>query len=239
MNFINNGARLASLITAVLSLGAFASTEVESSIAKQTQATNSLAVTAVSNKESKAHKLQLMAKLAKLKFFSADFTQTIFDENGTELQQGSGQLSVNKPNLVNWHTNSPDESVIISDGKDLWFFDPFVEQVSVYALQNAIANTPILLLTSDDPSLWQHYSVSLINDDTFLVHANDENARVKTLELSFSPKAVSSQLVGFNILDATGQLSVIKLSNSNTDDVPSASLFKFDIPQGVYIDDQR
>lgn len=184
-------------------------------------------------------KTMLMNKLANIKHFSADFDQQILDENGSELQKGSGTLTVSKPNLVHWETKTPDESLIVSDGTDLWFYDPFVEQVSVYPLKNAIANTPILLITNNDPTLWQAYDVARVNEFTFSIHAKDENARVKTLELSFSKQDNNSSLTGFTILDATGQLSVISLTHLVPDQQPSSALFEFIVPEGVYVDDQR
>ena len=182
-------------------------------------------------------KSALMEKLAKIEFFSAEFNQQIFDEAGNELQQGSGSLSVSKPNLVNWQTIMPDESLIVSDGENLWFYDPFVEQVSVYTLESAIANTPILLITSNDEKLWQDYSVSQLSDNRYLVTANNENSRVKSLELSFAKNDNKVELSAFNILDATGQLSVITLKHLNK--APKPNLFKFTVPEGVYLDDQR
>ena len=182
-------------------------------------------------------KLELMATLAKIEFFSAEFTQQIFDEAGNELQQGSGLLSVSKPNLVNWQTVLPDESLIVSDGSNLWFYDPFVEQVSVYSLESAIANTPILLITSNDDKLWQDYTVVKLTDDRYLISAIDVNARVKSLELSFTNRNNNVELAAFNILDATGQLSVITLTHNYKE--PDASLFTFSVPEGVYLDDQR
>lgn len=182
-------------------------------------------------------KSELMAKLAKIDFFSANFTQVIFDEAGNELQQGNGLISVSKPNLVHWQTVMPDESLIVSDGENLWFYDPFVEQVSVYTLDSAIANTPILLITSNNEQLWQDYTVSQLTDNRYLVTATNENSRVKSLELSFANVANSIELSSFNILDATGQLSVITLEQSNTK--PKQSLFQFTVPEGVYLDDQR
>lgn len=38
-----------------------------------------------------------------------------------------------RPNLFNWHMTSPDESVLVSDGQTLWFYNPFVEQVTATA----------------------------------------------------------------------------------------------------------
>ena len=182
-------------------------------------------------------KSNLIQKLAKLEYFTANFNQQVLDAEGNELQNALGTLAVKKPNLVHWKTAEPDESLIVSDGDTLWFFDPFVEQVSAYLLEKALLNTPILLLTSSDPKLWQHYSVSSTDENNYLIHANDNNAQVKTLELRF--KKNSNMLNSFTILDATGQLSLFKLSQFDQVTVPESALFTFKIPEGVELDDQR
>jgi len=180
-------------------------------------------------------KTQLIEKLSKIGFFSADFEQKIIDENGNVLQEGGGILAVSKPNLVYWNTKTPDESLIVSDGQTLWVHDPFIEQATAYKLASSIANTPILLLTSNAQELWDHYSVSQINQATYLIHANNTNSQVKTLELHFDKE----QLSGFTFLDATGQLSVISLKNTNFTMAPAPDLFLFSLPTGSYLDDQR
>ena len=228
MKLLKSAAVIATLFTSVLTSN--------TAIADSTEPTSEINANAVTQ-ESDASKAKLMAKLAKIEFFSAEFSQKIFDETGNELQQGSGLLSVSKPNLVNWQTTLPDESLIVSDGSNLWFYDPFVEQVSVYTLESAIANTPILLITSNNEQLWQDYTVSQLTDNRYLVTATNENARVKSLELSFANVENSIELSSFNILDATGQLSVITLEQSNTK--PKQSIFQFTVPEGVYLDDQR
>jgi outer membrane lipoprotein carrier protein len=232
---------IAALFSTVLSTTNLAlSAESEGIAELKTSAVNmttSNIATDTSEEKADDSKRELMAKLAKIEFFSAEFNQQIFDQAGNELQQGSGVLAVSKPNLVNWQTIMPDESLIVSDGKNLWFYDPFVEQVSVYSLESAIANTPILLITSNDEQLWQDYSVNQLTANRYLISANNENARVKSLELSFVQKLNHLELAAFNILDATGQLSVITLTHQ--DKAPKASLFTFSVPEGVYLDDQR
>jgi len=182
-------------------------------------------------------KTTLMEKLATIKYFTADFSQQILDADGNELKNASGTLSVRKPNLVHWSTAEPDESLIVSDGETLWYLDPFVEQVSAFLLDKALINTPILLLTSSDPALWQHYSVSSMNKNSYLIHANDTNSQVKTLELRF--KENINELDSFSILDATGQLSIFKLSKLEQKVAPDSALFDFIIPEGIELDDQR
>jgi outer membrane lipoprotein carrier protein len=178
-----------------------------------------------------------MDKLGTIKFFSADFTQEVLDADGNVLKNASGTLAVKKPNLVHWNTAEPDESLIVSDGQTLWFLDPFVEQVSAFLIDKALMNTPILLLTSSDPELWQHYSVSSMNENNFLIHASDTNSQVKTLELRFKDNI--NELDSFTILDATGQLSTFKLSKLEQNISPDSALFNFIIPEGIELDDQR
>ena len=93
------------------------------------------------------------------------------------------------------------------------------------------------MITSNDAKLWQDYSVSKLSDNRYLISAINENSRVKSLALNFSQHDDKIELSSFNILDATGQLSVITLTHKNQ--IPDASLFEFSVPEGVYLDDQR
>lgn len=190
-------------------------------------------------------KVSLMSKLKQLAHFSADFTQNILDANGELLQQGTGNLSISKPNLVNWQTTAPDETLIISDGATLWFYDPFIEQASAYSLSDSIANTPILLLTSDDPQLWQQYDVVAINaaDKTlrFDVLPKAQDSQIKKLSLAFVKATTGkvSELSEFSFQDSTGQISQIILSNFNSQTQPNSDLFSFTLPEGVRLEDKR
>jgi outer membrane lipoprotein carrier protein len=232
---------LLSALTLPLIAAPFLTGELTSNITNEmtsTVAKSASGTTTVETNASAKTKQQLMEKLNKISFFSADFTQEVLDINGNILQKANGTLAVNKPDLVNWHTITPEESLFVSDGKTLWFYDPFVEQVTAYSLNNALTNTPILLLTSTDKSLWDNYSVSSPQANNYLIHANKKNSQIKTLELRFSVK-MPNELVSFTLLDATGQLSVFNLDNSDYKNQPDGKLFDFLLPKGVYLDDQR
>ena len=180
-------------------------------------------------------KNNLMSKLKAIQHFSSNFTQKVLDNDKNIIQEGSGTLVVSKPDKVHWQTKSPEESLIVSDGTTLWLYDPFIEQVSAYSLVNAVANTPVLLITSEDKELWAQYTVQEINQDIFIVNSLDEQSQVTSLIISFEQQEISSLL----ILDATGQSSEIHLSSRNYKAQPDTSLFKFTVPQGVLLDDQR
>lgn len=194
-----------------------------------------------------ASKNLLMAKLSHLDFFTANFSQQVLSESGEVIEESTGKLAISKPNLANWQVLTPDELSIVSDGSSVWFYNPWIEQVSVYALSAAIARTPILLLTSKDETLWQQYHVeqkgSTEQDmpQTFIISAIDNNSQIKSLTLIFKAKKAGGegQLSEFSFLDATGQLSRIRLSAFNDQQAPAPALFHFETPQGTQIDDQR
>lgn len=204
-------------------------------------------------------KRKLMTKLSTLNFFSANFSQQVFTESGELIEESTGTLALSKPNLANWQVLTPDELSIVADGDNVWFYNPWIEQVSIYSLSAAIAHTPILLLTSNDEALWQQYTVSEIpaqsgeqprvqgvvegkveeSNETFLISANDINSQIKTLTLVFNTQAQGGQLSQFSFLDTTGQLSRITLTAFNDKQAPNPALFSFIAPEGTQVDDQR
>lgn len=188
--------------------------------------------------ETDSAKQRLMTKLAKLAFFTADYSQKILSEQGELLLEGTGNLAISKPNLINWKTITPDETLLISDGNTLWSYDPFIEQATAFSLAKSIHNTPILLLTSDEPVLWQQYQVKQ-EAQRFIVTPIEKNGQIKRLTLQFKGTDNKVQLSEFSFQDATGQVSQIILSKFNSKDKPAASLFSFTLPEGVRLEDKR
>ena len=109
---------------------------------------------------------ELQMRLAKVDVLSAEFVQTVTSGSGKNVQQGSGKLQIKRPNLFRMDTKTPQETQIISDGKTLWFYDPFVQQVTAQWVKDALNKTPFVLLTSNDKSHWDQYSV-MQQVDTF------------------------------------------------------------------------
>ena len=177
----------------------------------------------------------LQLKLSSVEGFNADFTQRVIDADGNELQQSNGKLAVKRPNLIHWQTVAPDETLVVSDGETLWFYNPFVEQVSAFTVDTAVTNTPILLLSGLNENAWKDYAVKQINEHEFDIQSLNDNAQVKGLHLLFS----DNTLIKFTVVDATGQISHFDLTNVVSKPLPDMSLFEFTLPEGVDLDDQR
>jgi outer membrane lipoprotein carrier protein len=177
----------------------------------------------------------LKQKLALFDGFRANFNQLVIDAEGNTLQQAEGKLTVKRPNFIHWQTLAPDENLVVSDGKTLWFYNPFVEQVSAFSLANSVDSTPILLLSDLTSKAWQNFTINEQGAEHFIIQAKSAASQVQSLELLFNV----NQLKEFVIVDATGQISRFKLSDVTSDKLPEQAFFTFTLPEGVDFDDQR
>lgn len=176
----------------------------------------------------------LQQRLGKVKSFHASFTQKVTDASGSSVQDGEGELWVQRPNLFNWHMTAPDESVLISDGKTLWFYNPFVEQVSASWLKDATSNTPFMLIARNQASDWQQYNIKQ-QGDSFELTPKNPAGNLKHFTINVSTAGTINQ---FSAVEQDGQRSSYSLKAQQNGAV-SADKFTFTPPKGVTVDDQR
>jgi outer membrane lipoprotein carrier protein len=106
--------------------------------------------------------------LDNLKTLRATFLQTLADANGREIDRATGTLLIARPGKFRWeihpqsandHTNSGLNTgantgqktglgqLMVSDGRNLWFLDRDLDQVTVKPLDAALSATPAMLLS--------------------------------------------------------------------------------------------
>jgi outer membrane lipoprotein carrier protein len=176
----------------------------------------------------------LQNRLGKVNSFHANFSQTVASREGTLVQQGDGELWLKRPNLFNWQMISPDESVLISDGETLWFYNPFVEQVTATGLKEATNNTPFMLLSRNDPRDWQQYNIKQKGDD-FELTPKSSGGNLKQFSITVT---TSGTIKSFTAVEQDGQRSTYQLKSQQNGSI-EPSKFKFILPKGVTLDDQR
>lgn len=176
----------------------------------------------------------LQTRLNQVNSFHASFTQKVTSADGGAVQEGVGELWVKRPNLFNWHMTSPDESLLISDGQTLWFYNPFVEQATATWLKNATGNTPFMLITRNSPDDWRQYRVKQ-NNDRFELTPKTAGGNLKQFTINVSTSGVINS---FTAVEQDGQRSDYQLKSQNNGPVDAAK-FRFTPPKGVTLDDQR
>ncbi|OBU15255.1 outer membrane lipoprotein carrier protein LolA [Photobacterium aquimaris] len=176
----------------------------------------------------------LSSRLDKVNAFSANFTQKVTSPDGEVLVNGTGDLSIKRPNLFRWKTETPDKSLLVSDGKTVWYYSPFVEQVTAMWLKDATEQTPFVLLTRNSASDWSKYNVAQLVD-TFTLTPKDKTSSMDKFVVTVSK---TGQVRNFSVVETDGQRSKYVLSDFKRT-TPAASLFTFTPPKGVELDDQR
>jgi outer membrane lipoprotein carrier protein len=179
-------------------------------------------------------KEELSQRLTMTKGFSAQFAQVVKDADGLVLSEGTGRVDISRPSLFRWETLAPDENLIVSDGKTVWYYSPFIEQVSIYNQDQTTAQTPFVLLTRNDPSDWDQYDV-VQEGDVFTLRAVAVDSNQGIYHIAIDEKG---RVQAFDVREQDGQetnftFNQVKLVT------PNRSLFTFKVPAGVEIDDQR
>ncbi|MCW8335657.1 outer membrane lipoprotein chaperone LolA [Vibrio paucivorans] len=181
-----------------------------------------------------APKDELSSRLALNEGFSADFSQKVVSPDGETVMEGEGTVEIARPSLFRWTTSLPDENVLVSDGKTLWYYSPFIEQVSIFWQEQATEQTPFVLLTRNRASDWDNYKVSQQGDRfTLIPTAVDSNQG--QFQIDINEKGVVN---GFNVIEQDGQRGLFTFQNVKVGK-PNDDRFTFIIPDGVEVDDQR
>jgi outer membrane lipoprotein carrier protein len=89
--------------------------------------------------------------LSDLTTLRAEFSQVVSDGRGAEVQRARGSFVIQRPGKFRWELtpegNAQSPQLMIADGKNLWFYDRDLEQVSVKAAAAALTATPASLLS--------------------------------------------------------------------------------------------
>lgn len=174
----------------------------------------------------------LQTRLAKVNQFYAQFSQVVTAADKSVVQESSGELRVKRPNLFNWHTKLPEENLLVSDGQTLWMYTPQVQQVTATKLSDLANNTLLMLITQNSSEAWSQYKITQKDDRFTLVSTTPDQQK---FEIKVLPNGMISDFV---IIETDGQKSVYDLSHQNLK-AQDSQFFKFDVPKGVTLDDQR
>jgi outer membrane lipoprotein carrier protein len=87
-----------------------------------------------------------------LQTLRANFSQKLTDSHGRAIDQGAGTLVVSRPGKLRWelrpqNTRDSAGELMVADGKNVWFYDADLAQVSVKPIDAGLSGTPAMLLS--------------------------------------------------------------------------------------------
>ena len=191
-----------------------------------------LALTAFSAHADQASVASLTNLLDKSKTLTARFSQLTLDGGGTQLQETTGEMAVQRPGLFFWKTDAPNEQTIVSDGKKVTLWDPDLEQATIKTLDPRLSQTPALLLSGDVSKISESFEITSKQQSNvidFTLKPKSKDTLFDSLRLSFRNGVINDM----QLIDSVGQRTNILFTGVKANESVPASTFKFDIPKGA------
>ncbi len=178
---------------------------------------------------------EFLQKLKSIESLSGNFTQTITDQDGHEVQESTtGTFLIKRPGYFYWETKPPYEQLIVGNPDRLWVYDPDLEQVTVHN-QSQLENSPASILSGDDKNIKEKYSVTSEKKKGAVEYhlRSKENGQKSFDTLTFVFKG--DVLHSLALIDNLGQTTAIKLNNVRVNEKIDSAKFDFEPPPDVDI----
>lgn len=172
--------------------------------------------------------------LANVDGLSANFSQSVVDQDNNLIMEAEGELVFKQPNQFSWKIKAPEEELLLSNGEELWYYSPFLEQVTIYDTKDKLITTPFALLVSNDEKVWENFNISKEKNDYIIESKNNVYANIEKLLINFKDEVIEKIVV----LDSTQQEITYDLSNQEVNKELSYD-FNFIIPDNIIVDDNR
>lgn len=175
---------------------------------------------------------RLKAALKNMDNLSAEFKQTLRDEDKKVVQQSRGTLALQRPGKFSWVYTDPFEQRIIADGSELWIYDVELEQVTVKPMDEGLSNAPIMILMKQS-DVGQQFTISEVGQRKFLywveLKPNASDLEYNTIYIGLEDNRVKAM----ELQDQFGQSTQIVFENLRIGVVHNPATFKFVPPPGV------
>lgn len=167
-----------------------------------------------------------------LSSWQAEFAQTVVDSRGKQRVAESGRFIVRRPGQFRWETGQGTAQVMVADGRNLWFYDRDLEQVTVKPARSALTATPAMLLVGS-VNLREHFEIAVLPKELGLewvaVKPRGADAEFRSARLGFT----SNDLRRMEIEDKLGQRTTLVFSKTQRNAVLPADAFAFQSPPGA------
>ncbi len=175
---------------------------------------------------------QLRSFVQAVQSATGNFSQFTVGPQGQTKPAQTGRFSFRRPGQFNWEVLKPYAQQIVSDGQQIYQYDPDLNQVSVRKVDQAIGASPAAILFGSG-ALDQAFNVSVRPDKDGLAWLRaiprTGDAGFVHVDIGFQD-GLPAHVV---LLDAFGQTTHVKLSGLLRNPGLGAEAFKFVPPQGA------
>lgn len=169
-----------------------------------------------------------------LKGLDGQFTQDVFDSKGKRKESSTGRVALSAPRLFRWEYVKPYPQLIVADGKQVWVYDPDLQQATVRAQGVEEENSPLAALI-DPKKLDRDYRTAEVKGEGGLnwLELRPKRAGGAGFDHALLGFDAKGQLSRMRIIDALGQRTDIVFKAWKRNPTFPATTFRFAPPKGV------
>lgn len=175
---------------------------------------------------------QLRAFVGAVQSATGKFVQSTVGPQGRTQPAQRGSFAFQRPGKFDWRVEQPYEQRIVSDGRQVFQYDPDLAQVTVRQVDQAIGTSPAAILFGSG-NLEQAFDVSALpaRDGLEWLRAKPRSGDAGFSQVDIGMK--DDLPVRIELLDAFGQTTRVELSGIQSNPQLPASSFQFQPPAGV------
>ncbi len=152
-----------------------------------------------------------------IRSFSGHFIQSSHHaDTKTGLKTAEGLVSYKRPGKMRWFYEKPEEQLLVTNGQEMWLFDPLLENVTVQKLEKITEGTALsfLLGLGNLQTDFIHREITknlLIGQDGLILELKPKKATVNLafIQLNVNPKTYNLQSIAF--MDQQDNYRIIQL----------------------------
>jgi outer membrane lipoprotein carrier protein len=172
-----------------------------------------------------------------MKTLRATFLQTLADAHGKEIDRSTGTLIVSRPGKFSWEIHPQGSSaasgqLMVADGRNLWFLDRDLQQVTVKPADAALSATPAMLL-SGTVDVRKNFTITPVPKrdglDWVLVEPHGSEADFRHALMGFDGKDLKRMILE----DKLGQTATVMFDHVERNGKVAPEEVSFTPPAGV------
>lgn len=176
----------------------------------------------------------LHQELSRIRTFQAQFKQEVVTPQGKVKQRVSGEFLLQKPNRFVWQINQPHPQKLISNGKELWLYQPALKQAMRKPARGSLSKTPIEFLSGSSREISYYFQVDSMkkgNETAYRLRPKDKKMAFQEVQFVFQ----GNQLQQMKFVDPVGQKVKIQFYGVRVNPGIPAGAFRFVPPKGTDI----
>ena len=150
----------------------------------------------------------------------------------------TGEVLFAKPGKMRWTYQSPEQSVVVSNGSTLWIYDVEAKSVTRLKVTSGFLSGAALQFLLGDGVILQTFEVRASRCEARAVSLDlvpKTDASYERLGLVADPR--TGDVLATSVLDLFGNLTRIEFSEIETNLAPGQEAFEFEAPEGVEVID--